>query len=468
MPQETERPIEKLLRAFAKKRREDAGSSCDLHPATRRMLQAEVTRTFGAPSAQPGPGEPFLRFWPKLAWGLAACAVLIVGIWLLRPQPPANKPATLLAQNERQTTEARAVPGSTPQSVSGLIPAQPELRDKKSATELETIPRANPAPLTLAEDRAKVSSDSAAQRVQAASAVATGQMQSAGDQPLATRSLAAVSELENELSLNRKDQASEPKIPAPVPASPAAGPAQLALGAQAATTANLAAESIAAPAESNVPAQPVGGLAGTPAVFKESFQRVAQTTMAQQYSLRRAEPKAKSGTHDNPGAPTAILASFRFEQTGAQLRVIDYDGSIYTGNLQSGPAETVAVPTRLSMSNGIVRELDQQPQPAAADLVGMTLWAPKTYFFRVSGTNVTLKQRVTFLGKLTQTTNTSASDERSGLVQLRGTAAFQSPAPEAGQAPAVIRRVSGKAIVGGKTEIPIEAVSPSAQEGKNE
>ena len=35
---EPERPIEKLLRAWAKKRREDAGADLELHPADRRLL----------------------------------------------------------------------------------------------------------------------------------------------------------------------------------------------------------------------------------------------------------------------------------------------------------------------------------------------------------------------------------------------------------------------------------------------
>ena len=41
---ETERKIEKLLRAYAKKRRADAGDPLKLHPATRRLLQGEVAR----------------------------------------------------------------------------------------------------------------------------------------------------------------------------------------------------------------------------------------------------------------------------------------------------------------------------------------------------------------------------------------------------------------------------------------
>jgi hypothetical protein len=46
MANEPERPIEKLLRAAAQKRRDEAGGRFELHPANRRLLQGEVTRTF--------------------------------------------------------------------------------------------------------------------------------------------------------------------------------------------------------------------------------------------------------------------------------------------------------------------------------------------------------------------------------------------------------------------------------------
>ena len=47
---EPERKIEKLLRAYAKKRRAQAGDPLKLHPATRRLLQDEIARN--APQAR--------------------------------------------------------------------------------------------------------------------------------------------------------------------------------------------------------------------------------------------------------------------------------------------------------------------------------------------------------------------------------------------------------------------------------
>ena len=46
-----ERPIEKLLRRYARKRHDEAGTPLELHPATRRLLQGEVSRQFPNPDA---------------------------------------------------------------------------------------------------------------------------------------------------------------------------------------------------------------------------------------------------------------------------------------------------------------------------------------------------------------------------------------------------------------------------------
>src|SRR5947207_2530344 len=99
---EPERPIEKLLRAWAKKRRQDAGSPPDLHPATRRLLQGEVTRKFGKSERQPRSfSERLAALWPRLAWGLGVFAVLAAAAWLV--QPGLNKPRNNLSLAKNET-----------------------------------------------------------------------------------------------------------------------------------------------------------------------------------------------------------------------------------------------------------------------------------------------------------------------------------------------------------------------------
>src|SRR2546423_13658585 len=83
---ELERPIEKLLRAWAKKRRQDAGAPSELHPATRRLLQGEVARNFDKEAPSKGSfSTRFAALWPRFALGLGVFAVLAVAVWLIVP-----------------------------------------------------------------------------------------------------------------------------------------------------------------------------------------------------------------------------------------------------------------------------------------------------------------------------------------------------------------------------------------------
>src|SRR5262245_13246382 len=103
---ESERPIEKLLRAFAKKRRDEAGAPLELHGATRRLLQAEVARRKG--KSQPEGGFfPGLLKWlrPQLAFGLCIIAVLLVGAVVLLPLFNQSKTRSQFAQAPTATEE---------------------------------------------------------------------------------------------------------------------------------------------------------------------------------------------------------------------------------------------------------------------------------------------------------------------------------------------------------------------------
>ncbi len=89
---EPERKIEKLLRAYAKKRRAQAGDPLTLHPATRRLLQGEVARR------KPKPGddeEASVTLWElfRQRWALFAGFAVIVffGAALFLPTLSASK-----------------------------------------------------------------------------------------------------------------------------------------------------------------------------------------------------------------------------------------------------------------------------------------------------------------------------------------------------------------------------------------
>jgi len=96
---EPERRIEKLLRAFAKKRREQAGDPAALRPAARQRLQQEISRRSEAKSGGGFLSNLFSTFQPRLAFALCSLAILVIGGWLLLPILNGKKPPTLAAAN---------------------------------------------------------------------------------------------------------------------------------------------------------------------------------------------------------------------------------------------------------------------------------------------------------------------------------------------------------------------------------
>src|SRR5438876_10604172 len=86
MPEPPNKPLEEQLKDWAQKRREEAGAPFELHPATRRLLQDEVGRTYPTRSDEPGahPGSWSRLFWPRFALvGSLGVALIIMAAILL-------------------------------------------------------------------------------------------------------------------------------------------------------------------------------------------------------------------------------------------------------------------------------------------------------------------------------------------------------------------------------------------------
>src|SRR5580765_2714184 len=91
---EPERRIEKWLRAFAKKRREQAGEPMELRPAARQQLHKEIARRGEEKSRGGFFSSLFLGLRPRLAF--AVCfVVLAIGGWILLPNLIEPKPTSL-------------------------------------------------------------------------------------------------------------------------------------------------------------------------------------------------------------------------------------------------------------------------------------------------------------------------------------------------------------------------------------
>jgi hypothetical protein len=110
-----ERPIEKLLRRAAEKRNAEAGAPPELHPANRRMLQAEVAKQF----PQPGPAAvaPGRSFWLLLSqrWSFAMGIFIVLAIaafafWPMLSKNGSHDQFSKLSAEDKAVMSGEALP----------------------------------------------------------------------------------------------------------------------------------------------------------------------------------------------------------------------------------------------------------------------------------------------------------------------------------------------------------------------
>ena len=143
----------------------------------------------------------------------------------------------------------------------------------------------------------------------------------------------------------------------------------------------------------------------------EILQKARAVTVAQHFVQIPHDAKAKSSLADSAAPLHPVLASFQIEQAGPMLRIVDGDGSVYTGSLQSASAARRArspkpeAPAATYGARAPTREIDQ----LTASRVDSDALAQQTYAFRVTGTNRSLQKQVVFTGNLLTATNLTLS-----------------------------------------------------------
>jgi len=141
--------MEELLRAYAKKRREQAEPALQMHPATRKLLQDEVKRTLGATAAPPRHSWPALR-WPLLVLGSGFAALLVMFAVIntqMRHLLPATAPMNqTLSQANPALKKSAPVAEGTASPVPGVASAKETAAVEPSGRSLAETP----APLTPA------------------------------------------------------------------------------------------------------------------------------------------------------------------------------------------------------------------------------------------------------------------------------------------------------------------------------
>ena len=447
---EPERKIEKLLRAYAKKRRAQAGDPLKLHPATRRLLQGEIARN----APQPDEEDESLTLWElfRQQWAFLLSFALVV-FFVATLFFPALSAAKHKSQKATAMSHLRQI-GMAAQMAAeenkGQLPASLEaltnqlgsdkiLTDRESGKrfiyiaggeKLDGLPSNSVLAYSPADKkgRAVLFADG---RVEVINGARFSELTNHGVQDLAFTK-----------DFRRQQLAATP------------------------ATRTASGNAAAAPpssgqfkAEDNRKELKPGdlGIAATNAA-----ELAANVPVASHGFLRAGAPGSQNLFKNISPPPQAVpvLENFQVQQNGNAIRVVDADGSVYDGSLlpESAVAQISPAPAATPASPVTAPEQVERAKTIANRDESQTA---QNYFFRVTGTNQTLKQNVVFAGNLLATANATTNLQQSfgGNGGLGGGGGQRQPAlTTQNQLPWSSLRIAGTAVIADTNHIEINAV----------
>src|SRR5215208_515013 len=334
MASEPKKPMEQMLEALAKARRAQFGDNPKMPNPMRARLHEEIARV-GAAEEENVESRPswVTRFWPRVtvAAALATLIVLVPAIWWNQSHPVAE--SRDLALSDRTAAAANGPDAA--------VPAEDTLA--KAPAVSATEPTVNLA------DNSQIKVEPAAMPASKAEALASSTRVAQGR---------AATELSRQVT---KDEFASARIESAAAAVSAAG-------------ADSKAKSDTMPAAAPPVAQPSSaGTLGTTQQF------------SQQSGIQSFRNKAQVSRSAN------MLNTFQVEQQGNQIRVLDSDGSTYTGKIEQ-LTKNAELDSRMTVRPDAAKETRSYAAKAAPKNESA---APQSYF-RATGLNVSLKKTVVF------------------------------------------------------------------------
>ncbi len=337
MASEPKKPIEQMLEALAKARRAQFGEDPQMPNPMRARLHEEIARV-GAAEEENVESRPswVTMFWPRLtvAAALATLIVLVPAIWWNRSHPLGESGD--LALRDR-TAAAGNGPNAAVRAENTLAKAPPA-----SATE----PIVNPA------DNSQIKVEPAATPASEAEALASSTRVAQGR---------AATELPSQETKDKEIASAK------IQAAPAAAPAA---GADSKAKSDTMA---AAPPPVTQPSS--AGSLGT----KQQF---SQQSVVQSFRNNAQVSRAAN-----------VLNTFQVHQEGSEIRVLDADGSTYTGKIEQ-LAKSAGLDSRITARRDAAKQTRSYAAKAARENESA---APQSYF-RATGFNVSLKKTLVFEG----------------------------------------------------------------------
>jgi hypothetical protein len=340
MASEPKKPIEQMLEALAKARRAQFGDDPKMPNPMRARLHEEIARA-GAAEEENVESRPswVTMFWPRLtvAAALATLIVLVSAIWWNRSHP-------LGESGDLALRDSTAAAGNGPNAA---VRAENTLAKAPAVSATE--------PVNLA-DNSQIKVEPAATPASEAEALASSTGVAQGRAP---------TELARQVT---KDEIASAKIQS----APAAA---LAAGADSKTKSDTIA-------------------AAAPPVAQPSL--AGSLGMTQQFSQQSLVQSFRNNSQVSGAAN--VLDTFQVQQQGSEIRVIDADGSTYTGKMEQ-LANNAELDSRITARRDAAKQTRRYAAKAARENESAT--APQSHF-RATGFNVSLKKTLVFEGNYAQ------------------------------------------------------------------
>jgi hypothetical protein len=458
---EPERNIEKLLRAYAKKRRAQAGDPLELHPAARRLLQGEIARHTPKPDDEDASltlWELFRQQWAVLL-GFALMVFFVATLLLPGLNAAKNKARKTTAMTRYHLIEIGTALRMFAEDNHERLPASlDEMTNELQLDLANTIfidPQNGrrfvyvgggkylgnlPSNSVLAysptdkKGRAVLFADG---RVEVINGARFSELTNSGMQALAfakdsgRRQLAEPSK---EITAASGIAAAAPPILGRLKAEDYRKELKSGdLGIAATNAVELAA---------NVPATPTETADRLTSAHTREVQFASAASQSSALNLKNTFKNTIT-----PAKAVPVLVNFQVQQNGNAVRVVDADGSVYDGSLLPESAVAQIGPALAQVERAKTIASREEAQSA------------QIYSFRVTGMNQTLKQNVVFAGNLVAMANATAnlqhSSSGSGGNQMPSAPTNQSPWPWSNS------RIAGTAVIADTNHIEINAVPQS-------
>jgi hypothetical protein len=392
MASEPKKPIEQMLEALAKARRAEFGDDPKMPNPMRARLHDEIAR---AGAKEKGESRPswLTMFWPRVtvAAALATLIVLVPAIWWNQSHPVAESGD--LAFRDRAAGASHELDSAGPEK--DALAKVPGIRATEKTVNLADNRQVKVEPVAAPSSEAEESKSS--------THVAQG---------------SAATELQSQETKGFDGEIASAKIQA----APAAAP----------------------PVEADSKAKSDTMAAAAPAVAQPSS--AGSVAMAQQFSQQSTVQSFRNNAQQVSRAAN-VLNKFQVEQQGNEIRMLDADGSTYTGKIEQR-AKSAEPDSRIAAR----RDAAKQTRRYAAKARENESAASQSYF-RATGYNVSLKKTLVFEGNYAaapaeQPAKATAND-RERAEQARDRA-----------------RIVGTARVNGEAPVDVDAIAETPEPAK--